>query len=235
MDEEKIKRFWQERGRKYEKLSFESVANLEEDPENLKLKIRDEQKKVFSWFSPADKAILDLGAGIGQWAFRFQERGAVKVDAVEYSESFIAIGMREADIRDARGVNFIHSAAQDFQPSSTYDVIFISGLFVYLEDGNSERVIKNLRNAMNKNSRIIVRDGTSIEQAYELNNVYSDHLEEYYSATYRTPEAYISMFNKFDLECLRHENMFPEGHPLNKYPETRLHLFEFAPKKNGEI
>lgn len=228
MDEEKIRKFWQNRGSKYQDLSFESVANLEEDPESLKLKIRDEQEKVFSWFSPTGKTILDLGAGIGQWAFRFQERGALKVDAVEYSSSFIEIGTREANIREAEGVKFIHSSAQDFRPNSLYDIIFVSGLFVYLEDVNFERVVRNICCALNEGGRIIVRDGTSIGTSYELNDIYSEHLDEYYSATYRAPETYISVFRQFGLECLRHENMFAEGHPLNKYRETRLHLFEFA-------
>ena len=31
----------------------------------------------------------------------------------------------------------------------------------------------------------------------------------------------------FNFELLRDENMFEEGHPLNKYPETRLRLFLF--------
>ena len=46
MDEKKIKQFWESRGRKLHNIAFESLANLEEDPENLEIKMRDEQAKV---------------------------------------------------------------------------------------------------------------------------------------------------------------------------------------------
>lgn len=227
MDENKIKQFWEARGEKFGKLSFESVANLEEDSNNLEIKIRDEQDKVFNWFNPLGLTILDLAAGIGQWAFRFQERGALAVDAVDFSKSFVDIGKAEAKKRKISEVNFIHSSAQNFEPKKTYDVIFISGLFVYLEDENANKVIQIISSCLNKNGKIILRDGTSLKDEHKLNNIYSDHLKEYYSAFYRSPDIYITMFKKFGLKCCRHENMFPEGHPLNKYPETRLHLFEF--------
>ncbi len=228
MDESKIKKFWEARGQKIQDLPFESLANLEEDPNNLELKIKDEQSKVFSWLDPYDKSILDLGAGIGQWAFRFHDRGAKKVDAVECSKSFVDIGRAGAVSRNASSIEFFHSDAQSYNINEKYDIIFVSGLFVYLTDDNAKQLLRNLSNSLTSTGKVVVRDGTAVVNAYELNNVYSEHLDAHYSATYRTPERYKELFSNFGFQCLRNENMFAEGHPLNKYPETRLHLFEFV-------
>tara|TARA_B100000963_G_scaffold360153_1_gene389961 strand:- start:1779 stop:2486 length:708 start_codon:yes stop_codon:yes gene_type:complete len=228
MDEKKIKQFWESRGQKLHNIAFESLANLEEDPENLEIKMRDEQAKVFSWFDPYNKTILDLGAGVGQWAFRFHDRGAIKVDAVEYSKSFVDIGRNEAKRRNAMSIEFFHADAQGFNIINRYDIIFISGLFVYLGDKNANQVLQNISNGLAPQGKVIVRDGTAVNSAYELDNIYSEHLDEYYSATYRTLTKYKELFSQAGFQCLRNENMFTEGHVLNKYEETRLHLFELT-------
>jgi len=49
LDPLKVKDFWEKRVEASKLVAFESIANLEEDPENLKLKIKDETDKVFSW------------------------------------------------------------------------------------------------------------------------------------------------------------------------------------------
>ena len=39
---QKVKKFWESRAELYSVVALESVANLEQDPENLQLKIDDE-------------------------------------------------------------------------------------------------------------------------------------------------------------------------------------------------
>jgi len=69
--------------------------------------------------------------------------------------------------------------------------------------------------------------GTGIESRHEIDNQFSDHLKSNYSATYRTREQYKELFENAGFVLSKDENMFPEGHPLNKYEETRLRLFLF--------
>lgn len=69
------------------------MANLEQNENNLHLKINDETRKVFDWLPPVDGLdILDLGAGVGQWSFRSAERNARRVLAVEYAQGLAEIG-----------------------------------------------------------------------------------------------------------------------------------------------
>jgi len=228
LDPLKVKDFWEKRVEASKLVAFESIANLEEDPENLKLKIKDETDKVFSWLPDIKgKRIVDLGAGVGQWSFRFSERKAKMVTAVEFTDSLSKIGIDEVSRRKCSNVEFVVAPAEKFQSEKQYDVIFISGLFVYLNDDQADLLIKNLLSLCHPDTVVLLRDGTGIESRHEIDNQFSDHLKSNYSATYRTREQYKELFENAGFVLSKDENMFPEGHPLNKYEETRLRLFLF--------
>lgn len=228
IDADKVKQFWEHRATYSDKVRFESISNLEHDKENLKLKIRLETKKIFEWLGKIEKkTILDLGAGVGQWAFRFAQRGAKKIDAVEYSEAQVKIGRTECLRKKINNIKFIISNAEDFTTNEKYDLIFISGLFVYLNDDQAAKLMNNLPKFSHKDTIILLRDGTSINKKHEINDKPSNHLGVNYSATYRTQAEYLQLFSNAGFFLVRHENMFSEHCVLNKYPETRLHLFEF--------
>src|ERR1700759_5175019 len=132
IDQAKVKAFWDSRAKKLRSVKFESIANLEEDPANLELKIRLETEKVFNYLgSLTGRTVVDLGAGVGQWSLRFLERGAAHVTAVEYSEDLAKIGREECGQRGMHNVDFVVSPAEHFSSDSTFDVVFVSGLFVY--------------------------------------------------------------------------------------------------------
>ena len=228
MDQEKIKQFWDDRAKTYNSVSFESIANLEEDPENLQLKIDLETEKVFRWLGDIrGHKILDLGAGVGQWAFRFVDGQAKSVTAVEYSSQLADIGVAEALKRGVKNLDFFVSPAEDFIAVEKFDIVFISGLFVYLNDEQSEKLMVNIRHAIGPDTIICLRDGTGREERHEINDKESAHLKANYSATYRTRSQYIDMFKKNGLILIEDEDMFDADCPLNKYPETRLRIYLF--------
>ena len=108
VDKEKIKSFWDSRADMYSSVAFESIANLEQDPENLKLKIELETGKVQEYIGSVEgKSVLDLGAGVGQWSFRFVDGQASSVTAVEYSAPLAEIGRVEARRRGANNIEFV--------------------------------------------------------------------------------------------------------------------------------
>ena len=227
IDQDSVKRFWDERAARYVELPIESLANLEQDADNLALKIRLETNKVFEYLpNLTGKAVLDLGAGAGQWAFRFCERGA-QVTAVEYSEQFAKVGEREAQRRGHDSVRFIISPAEDYDSDQKFDVVFISGLLIYLNDDQLIQLVGKLSEFCKPGAKIILRDGTGVGSRYELNASYSEHLQAAYSAIYRTADEYISLFDQNGLHVVRHDHVFEDGCPLNKYPETRLRIYEF--------
>lgn len=228
LDKGKVKRFWDERASTYQAVAFESIANLEQDKANLALKIDLETQKVFEWLGDVKgKSVLDLGAGVGQWTFRFSARGSRKITAVEYSAPLAEIGEQEAVRQAAENIDFIVSPAEKFVANDTFDIVFISGLFVYLNDDQAEELMRNLPKACTAETVVLLRDGTGIVGRHEINDQLSDHLQSHYSATYRTRQQYLSLFAKAGFSLVRDENMFDEGSPLNKYPETRLRVYQF--------
>ncbi len=234
LDSQKVKAFWESRSKYYHQLPFESIANLEQDPQNLDLKIRHETQKVFSWLPDiAGKSVLDLGAGVGQWTFRFQQRGARQITAVEFSASLVEIGQLEVQQRGITNVEFVHSAAETYRSSHSFEVVFISGLMIYLNDDQAETLVMHLKQHTTPESIILLRDGTGVGERYEINNRFSAHLNTDYSATYRTTQQYQDLFDRHGFTLIEQDNMFPEGHPLNKYPETRLRLYRFR-KQHGQ-
>lgn len=231
----KIKNFWESRGKKYHQVAFESVANLEEDPELLELKISVETNKVIPRLALTSAArLLDLGAGCGQWSFRFAPL-VKEVTAVEYTRSLAEIGIKEALRRQASNVHFEISPAEEFKCDTPYDIVFISGLFVYLTDKQAEALCGRLRSFVTDGGQIFVRDGTSIlNKRYQIENKYSPVLQTEYSAIYRTTDEYLELLDKADFICEEHGNIFDEGCALNKYPETRLRWYSCRPKTSTQ-
>lgn len=227
-----MKKFWDARAASFGSLDFESIANLEQDPDNLALKIRLESEKLFGYLGDVrDKTILDLGAGVGQWAFRFVERGARHVTAVEYSAPLAEVGRSEAKRRGVDNIDFVVCPAEEYRSASTFDVVLISGLFVYLNDNQADLLVEHLPAFCHASTIVLVRDGTGIHGRHEINDRFSSHLNVNYSATYRTAGDFERMFAAQGFALNRHENMFEEGCVLNKYPETRLRIYEF--KRTG--
>ena len=129
---------------------------------------------------------------------------------------------------------FVVSPAEAFTTDKSFDVVFISGLFVYMNDDQAERLTENLAGICGADTTVLLRDGTGLTRRHEIDNRFSQHLKADYSATYRTASEYEAMFSRHGFEFCRQENMFDESCALNKYPETRLRIYEIK-RGCGEI
>ena len=71
IDPEKVKRFWDGRAAVLGKVAFESVANLEQDSANLKLKIDDELAKADSFEAQYNykRISVPLASGNEAWVY----------------------------------------------------------------------------------------------------------------------------------------------------------------------
>jgi SAM-dependent methyltransferase len=233
IDAGNVKRFWEARGNKLGEVPFESIANLEEDPKLLELKMQLEQERVLPLLPlTPETSLLDLGAGVGQWTFRFAPL-VQKVVAVEYSAPLADIGKKEAARRQATNVQFVVSPAEAFETAERFDIVFVSGLFVYLTDPQCERLMSSLPRLLQPGGTLLLRDGTSIlpGRRHEIDHRFSQHLKEYYSAIYRTRDEYIALFARAGLGLVQDGQMFDESSPLNKYPETRLCYYVFRAER----
>ncbi|MBQ7738118.1 MAG: methyltransferase domain-containing protein [Desulfovibrionaceae bacterium] len=225
---EKVRKFWLDRGKKYQKIAYDSIGNLEENEQLLKLKVRLEQEQVLPRLGlTPDMDVLDLGAGVGQWSFRFSPK-VHSVTAVEFSRPLIDIAEKEALERGIKNVYFLECSVEQFIPETTWPLVFISGLFVYLNDAQAEAAANVVVASIRSGGRLFLRDGTSIlGKRYIIDDRWSDVLHTEYSAVYRTRDEYVAMFTSRGLLLREDANMFAENVTLNKYSETRLRFYVF--------
>lgn len=232
IDEQKIRAFWVARSEKYGRVPFESIVNLEEDPDLLALKLRLEQERVMPRLRlDPSMTVLDLGAGVGLWAFRFAPL-VEKVTAVEYTPELAAIGRDEAGRRGLGNVEFVVSAVEDYAAPAPCDMVFISGLFVGMTDIQAQKLRPRLRSFVSDGGMLFLIDTASIMQdRYYIENRWSTAIQMNYSAMYRTREEYVSFFHDAGFHLEEDGDMFDDGCVLNKYAETRHRFYVFRPEK----
>ena len=228
MSKEDIKEFWEKQSSK-RNISHNSISNLESSSALSDLKIQIEKDVVMKQFTDiASKEckVLDLGAGSGQWAFRFSQF-TKEVHLVEFSEGMLNLAKNNYLHHEPKNCFFYLEDAQSFLIEEQFDLIWISGLLIYLEDKELDQLLGNCSKMIKDSGQILLRDGTALKDRYEIRNKYSESLKLNYSAIYRTKDEYIKRFNKWGFSIKFHSDMFEENSPLNKWKETRLRIYNF--------
>lgn len=225
LEKDKIHDFWENRGKEFAEPCGE-MANLEPDPKLQALKSSLELDVVSSKLElNPDMKILELGAGYGQWAMRFAPF-VKKVCAVDYASSMIEVGKKYAQNEGISNIDFILSSAEDFYSNEKWDLIFILGLFMYLDDYQADCVSNNIKLMLAPNGKVFLRESISIlPDRHLIDNQWSEALGVYYSALYRRKSDFLSLFAPLVVESSGW--FFADGSPLNKWKETRLAYFSF--------
>lgn len=231
IDARKIRAFWDERGKRFERVIAE-MANLEPDPGLQAMKSRLEREMILPRLNlNPEMRILDLGAGYGQWAI-LMAPFVKEVCAVEYSRSMLEAGRKEVLEKGLANITFINSAAEDFLVDEEWDLVFISGLLLYLDDEQARAVGRNVAGMVGAGKRVFLREAVSLlPSRYIIDSEWSDALASQYSALYRREEEIMKLFKPLSL--IDKGYMFPDGSPLNKWKETRLKFFIFEKMVNA--
>ena len=108
---------------------------------------------------------------------------------------------------------------------NSFDVVFISGVTLYLDDEYLLTLLNKVKNYLKPNGIFIHRDAYGINQKFLLDSKKSKDLKLEYSAVYRTRTEYDNIFvNKNDFEKIYDEDMYPEETKLNVRRETKLRI-----------
>ena len=227
IDSQAVLHFWEQRAKSYEGQDLVNLSNLEADAELAKYKHERELDVLSQYMRPSAKLkMLDLGAGHGAWSAVFAPQ-VHSVTAVEYASGMAAAARDNVERKGIENVQVVCAAAQDFESEEKYDLVLLSGLTIYLNEDELDRLLLNLSGYTASNARVILRDGTGKTETFTINNRFSDELQANYSAFYRTAEQYIKKFAEFGFAIRQHQNMFPDGSVLNKRVETILRVYEF--------
>ena len=116
-----------------------------------------ERPEVLGYLPPLEGlAMLDLGAGIGRFTGEFAKKAA-HVTALDFVPQFIE--QNRINNSDFSNVTYLCSdiTKTDFQ-EHVFDLIFVSGVFMYLEDEALERVVLNLSKWLKPGGYLFFRD-----------------------------------------------------------------------------
>lgn len=234
IDYSSVREFWSNRSRQ-NVAATESLVNFESDEERLQERIRLETAAIMPRMA-LDRSVdvLDLGAGVGQWALRFAPL-ARSVTAVDYQEGLLERGRKTAADKGLTNIRFILSPVENFVSQQCFQRVFLSGILAYLNDDMAQRTAAAAAALLAPGGRIVLREPCSVlERRYVINKRYSPALGCDYSAVYRTDAEIMELFAAHGLRCRDSAAVFPEGHALNKFPETRLHCFVLTPEAAHE-
>ena len=173
-------------------------------------------------------SVLDLGCGPGRWAQNLADRVGCYV-GVDFVQSYIEAARRTHGSRE--NVVFVHmdAAALDVRslPQSTFDLVLITGLQVYLNDPDVEALLEKLPGLAARH--LYIRESVSVTGTrLTLKDYPSEELGEPYHAIYRTPEEYSELFaSRLEGFTLQATDRFltPE---LGAREETNQHYWLFA-------
>ncbi len=141
-------------------------------------------------------AALDLGSGMGYWAEEFA-RSFEQVDALEGSSALYT----ELEKRCSKQSNIrtFHGDALSFQPDRRYQLIFLGGLLMYLNENDAIGLLRCLAQSLEPGGIILCRESTVRGQTFVL--------EGDYTAVYRSVKSYKSLFETCGLAlCYKEKN-----------------------------
>jgi SAM-dependent methyltransferase len=138
--------------------------------------------------------VLDLGSGVGFWADEFAQSFA-QVVAVE-SSAVLCDALRTR-CEPHPNVRVIHGDVLGFDPAERYELVFLGGMLMYLNDREVTALLNRIVRALVPGGMILCRETTVREGVLTRSGAYQ--------ATYRSPEVYRRLFAESHLSVARME------------------------------
>jgi SAM-dependent methyltransferase len=143
-------------------------------------------------------SILDIGCGIGRWAYNMQYIFTT-YHGIDFSREFIRNASNS--FKDDNRVRFFNMSATNIDISllaDKYDLIIITGVAMYINDGEIEKLFNYCNKLGSQTSSIYFQESVSIlPNRLTLKDFESVELKSKYNAIYRTKEEYENYFTNY--------------------------------------
>jgi SAM-dependent methyltransferase len=159
-----------------------SMAHLRNVPPAANLyRKQSELTTLQDWLDavPATARVLDVGCGAGNWTALFAARYR-RVVAIDQSMAMVASARHQ--LAGANNVNFIFGDLRTALPAEQFELIFVGGVCMYLNDDELETLLRSLCSRLTSHGIVILREST-VRSGRRV-----AHGE--YQAIYRTVEDY---------------------------------------------
>ena len=196
IDSENVKNFWNNNAKKDSSLKSVLLGyDFGEDSANLHN--QKEAKIVLDFLGNGKKTILDIGCGIGRWAYNLKSI-IEKYDGIDFSPEFIKAANK--NFEDFDEIRFYCMPATDIDRtklSEKYDVVIVTEVSMYINDDQLDKLYKSINSFTQKDSLLYIQDTTSLlETRLTLKDFDSKELKTKYNAIYRTKTEYEALFEK---------------------------------------
>jgi SAM-dependent methyltransferase len=197
IDREKVRDFWNNNAKKDS--SLKSVLLGYDFGENsADLHNKKEANIVLDFIGNGRKTILDIGCGIGRWAYNLKSL-IQKYDGIDFSDEFVKAAQN--NFRDSSEIKFYCMSAVNIDTAKLleqYDVVIATEVSMYINDNELEKLYNCINKFTGKGSFLYIQDTTSLlETRLTLKDFDSKELKTKYNAIYRTKAEYETLFGKY--------------------------------------
>lgn len=214
----------------FDKRAEKDVENLMtitsyHDKDNLEKRQKEEIKVISKKIDFNGKKLLEIGCGLGRWAEYFQDKCNEYV-GIDYSENLIEIAKENFSFPNCyfETLSVTEIDEENLPIKGPYDIIFITGVLIYLNDEDIKIMIEKINNITHNNSIIYIRETISVlNTRLTLKDFYSEELEVDYNAIYRTETELLEFFEKLEnVNSIESSVIYTE---LNDFDETSYKYF----------
>jgi len=197
IDSENVKTFFNNNAKK--DTSLKSVLLGNDFSENsADLHNQKEAKIVLDFIGNGRKTILDIGCGIGRWAYNLKSV-IQQYDGIDFSQEFIQAANN--NFREFNEIRFFCMSATDIDRTKLlekYDVVIVTGVSMYINDSELDKLYNYINSLTEKDSFLYIQDTTSLlETRLTLKDFDSKELNTKYNAIYRTKTEYETLFGEY--------------------------------------
>ena len=194
-----VEDFFEERGNSNLKHKYNYVLYLDDTPEIALQRDKQAKEKIERFLDiRKNMSVLDLGCGVGRWGELFCPKVAhyIGIDGstkmIERAkENLSKFKNKELIVGNLREIENEIVAIHD--ENWQYDIVFICGVLMYLNDSEVIAVLKQLPALVNNGGQVCLIESMSQNTRLTLKDIYSEELKQNYSAIYRTEEEFLQM------------------------------------------
>jgi SAM-dependent methyltransferase len=199
IDSESVKLFWNNNAKKDSSLKS-VLLGYDFNENSADLHNQKEAKIVLDFIGDEGekKNILDIGCGIGRWAYNLKPI-IQKYDGIDFSEEFIQAA--NFNFKDFDKIKFYCMSATDINRTKLldkYDVVIVTEVSMYINDEELEKLYNYINSFTQQGSFLYLQDTTSLlETRLTLKDFNSKELKTKYNAIYRTKKEYETLFERY--------------------------------------
>jgi cyclopropane fatty-acyl-phospholipid synthase-like methyltransferase len=226
IDKKSVANFFKDRAAKVEKVGPISAVIYQDKNPDLALQRNQLEKELLLPILDLSgmERVLDLGCGTGRWT----------ADVSKNCKHYHGVDFSCELIQHAKTLNMsLNNVRFSVFPAEKYtltelnediafDRVMCIGVLMYLNDEDLKKALHCMGKATSKNAKIVLREPVGIKLRLTIKEHFSDELEQYYSAIYRTEEEIKKniedILGEYGFLLTKNGNMYPDH--LNNRKET---------------